>query len=934
MLKVAQAASIDDLLSQVIPPDVYDKRDMDEKVGKHAVANDILHEQFKKMMDKNKNFTTFIGEGFYGTIVPPVIERNFLSNPGWYTAYTPYQAEISQGRLTGLLIFQEMIRNLTGLDVAGSSLLDEASAAAEAMILSWNHTNKKYKKFLVDAEVFDASYKVISTVAEPLGIEVIRTKITKDTDLDGVFGVVLQNPDRLGRVEDKTALIKSLKANNPQTQVAVGCDLASLLLVKSPGEMGADMAFGNSQRFGVPMGFGGPAAAFFSCHKDLMRKLPGRIVGVSRDSQGNPAIRMALQTREQHIRREKATSNICTAQALLANMATFYAVYHRESGLTTISERIHNLAVYFARGAEALGLKVMEKTNFFDTVVLEFKSTQERDALYDHLLKNEQNLRKIDGNRLGLSTDEAKTVGDITKVLEVIEEHLNKRVDLKKILKDKFDVVIPWENRKRVGERILKHDIFHQIKGEHEMMRFLKYLENLDISLTKSMITLGSCTMKLNSAVEMIPLTWPQLNLHPYVPDAQSVGYKEMIDELSAYLLSVTRMDAISYNSNSGAAGEYAGLLSIRNYQRSKGQGHRNICLIPASAHGTNPASAIKSGFEVKIIASDPQGNIDLQDLKEKCELYKDNLSCFMVTYPSTHGVYEDTIKKAIDMIHQYGGEVYLDGANMNAQVGLTSPGYLGADVCHLNLHKTFCIPHGGGGPGMGPICVKKHLAPFTPSLRDGAKTGPISSAEFSSASILSISYLYMKAMGMSGLRQSSTFAILNANYMANRLRGHYNVLFSNPKGRVAHEFIIDIRDIKKASGIGEEDIAKRLIDFGFHSPTMSFPVGGTLMIEPTESENKEELDRFCDALIKIRDEIRLVQEGKYDKTDNPLRNAPHTAAMVLSDSWNHKYSREEAAYPLPWVKARGKYWPPVSRVDNVYGDKNLVVSLPADKIF
>ena len=934
MLKVVKTSSIDALMTETIPADVYNPKQLQEEVGKHPIPNDLLHQSFKAMLDKNKQFKTFIGEGFYPTIVPPVIERCFLSNPGWYTAYTPYQAEISQGRLTGLLIYQEMTRCLTGLDVAGASLLDEASAASEAMILSWGHSNKKGRRFIVDTDVFDASYKVIKTVAEPLGIEVVRTKITSDTDLDGAFGVLFQNPDSLGRVRDLTDVIKGIKGSSPSTLVSIGCDFASLMLVKSPGQMGADIAYGNSQRFGVPMGFGGPAAAFFACTTELMRKLPGRIVGMSKDSQGNPAIRMALQTREQHIRREKATSNICTAQALLANMSGFYAVYHREAGLKSISERIHYQAQLLSKGLQQLGLSLVEKSNFFDTVVIQFKGKAERDSAFDFMLKKEHNLRRVGDNMLSASCDETKTVDDLVQVLELFGVHLNKKIDLKALLGSDYQLSIGQDIQRKTASRILDNDIFHQIQGEHEMMRFLKHLENQDISLTKSMITLGSCTMKLNSAVEMIPLTWPQLNLHPYVPAGQAGGYKEMIDELGEYLCSATSFDAMSFNSNSGAAGEYAGLLSIRGYFKSKGQGHRNICLIPASAHGTNPASAIKAGFDVRIVASDAHGNIDLADLKAKCEQYKDNLCCFMVTYPSTHGVYEDTIRHAIDMIHQYGGQVYLDGANMNAQVGLTSPGFLGADVCHLNLHKTFCIPHGGGGPGMGPIGVKKHLAPFTPSLKQNSPTGPISSSEYSSASILSISYLYMKAMGNDGLRNSTKFAILNANYMANRLKDHYKVLYSNQNGRVAHEFIIDIRDIKKASGISEEDISKRLVDFGFHSPTMSFPVGGTLMIEPTESENKEELDRFCDALIKIREEIRMVEQGKYHPTDNPLRNAPHTATMVLSDKWDHKYSREEAAYPLPWVKLRGKYWPPVSRIDNVYGDKNLVVSLPKTKLF
>jgi glycine dehydrogenase len=934
MLKVVKTSTIDSLMTETIPADVYNQNQLREEVGKLPVANDLLHKQFKTMLQQNKQYKIFLGEGFYPTIVPPVIERCFLSNPGWYTAYTPYQAEISQGRLTALLIFQEMTRCLTGLEVAGASLLDEASAASEAMILSWNHTNKKGKRFLVDQDVYDASFKVINTVAEPLGIEVVRTRITADSDLDGVFGVLFQNPDNLGRVRDLTDVIKGIKEAAPSMLVSVGCDFASLMLVKSPGEMGADIAYGNAQRFGVPMGFGGPAAAFFSCTSELMRKLPGRIVGMSKDSQGNPAIRMALQTREQHIRREKATSNICTAQALLANMSGFYAVYHREAGLKTISERIHYQAQLLAKGLEKLGLTLVDKSNFFDTVVVSFKTKAERDAAYAYMLKKEHNLRRIGDNMLASSCDETKTVDDITTIIQLFAEHLGKQIDLKPLLSSDFQLSMAKNTRRVTQGRILDNDIFHQIQGEHEMMRFLKHLENQDISLTKSMITLGSCTMKLNSAVEMIPLTWPELNVHPYVPADQALGYKAMIDELSAFLCSVTSFDAMSFNSNSGAAGEYAGLLAIRGYFKSKGQNHRNLCLIPASAHGTNPASAIKAGFEVRIVASDPHGNIDLVDLKAKCEQYKDNLSCFMVTYPSTHGVYEDTIRKAIDMIHAYGGQVYLDGANMNAQVGLTSPGFLGADVCHLNLHKTFCIPHGGGGPGMGPIGVKKHLAPFTPSLQTSAATGPISSSEYSSASILSISYLYMKAMGNDGLRNATKFAILNANYMANRLKDHYKVLFSNQNGRVAHEFILDIRDIKKISGIGEEDIAKRLVDYGFHSPTMSFPVGGTLMIEPTESENKEELDRFCDALIKIREEIRMVEQGKYDPIDNPLKNAPHTAEMVMSDTWDHKYKREEAAYPLPWVKARGKYWPPVSRVNNVYGDKHLVVSLPKTRVF
>jgi glycine dehydrogenase len=934
MLKVVKTSTIDSLMKETIPEEVYNPNQLNEEIGRIPLANDLLHKHFKEMIGKNKQFKSYIGEGFYPTIVPPVIERCFLSNPSWYTAYTPYQAEISQGRLTGLLIYQEMTRCLTGMEVAGASLLDEASAASEAMILSWTHTNKKGKRFIVDQDVFEASLKVIKTVAEPLGIEVVQTKIGPNTDLDGVFGVLFQNPDSLGRVRDLTELIKGVKGTSPSTLVTVGCDFASLLLVKPPGEMGADIAYGNSQRFGVPLGFGGPAAAFFACTTELMRKLPGRIVGMSKDSQGNPAIRMALQTREQHIRREKATSNICTAQALLANMSGFYSVFHREEGLKNISERIHYQAQLLSKGLQHLGLTLVETSNFFDTVVVQFKSQAERDAAYEFMLKKEHNLRRIGANLLAASCDETKTVDDITGIIGLFGEHLGKKVDVTPLLSYDFQVSINRNVRRHPAGRILDNDIFHQIKGEHEMMRFLKFLENQDISLTKSMITLGSCTMKLNSAVEMIPLTWPELNVHPYVPVNQALGYKAMIDELGAYLCSATSFDHMSFNSNSGAAGEYAGLLAIRGYFKSRGETHRNICLIPASAHGTNPASAIKAGFDVRIVASDPHGNIDLVDLKAKCEQYKDNLCSFMVTYPSTHGVYEDTIRKAIDMIHQYGGQVYLDGANMNAQVGLTSPGYLGADVCHLNLHKTFCIPHGGGGPGMGPIGVKKHLAPFCPSMRSGAATGPISSSEYSSASILSISYLYMKAMGNEGLRNSTKFAILNANYMANRLKEHYKVLFSNEHGRVAHEFIIDIRDIKKASGIGEEDIAKRLVDYGFHSPTMSFPVGGTLMIEPTESENKEELDRFCDALIHIREEIRMVEQGKYHATDNPLRNAPHTATMVLSDKWDHKYTREQAAYPLPWVKTRGKYWPPVSRIDNVYGDKHLVVSLPKTRVF
>ena len=930
MLKKVKSASLDSLLKETIPANVYDANSMNEEIGKHPIVNDLLHQQFKEMMKQNKNYASFLGEGFYGTIVPPVIERNFLSNPGWYTAYTPYQAEISQGRLTGLLMFQELIASLTGMEVSGSSLLDEASAAAEAMVLGFYHSNKKLRRFLVDEDVFDVSYQVVRTVAEPLGIEVIRTKITEQTDLEGAFGVIIQNPDRLGRVIDRTALISHIKSGHPNVLVTVGCDLASLLLVKSPGEMGADIAYGNAQRFGVPMGFGGPAAAFFTVKKELLRKIPGRIVGFSKDSQGNQAIRMALQTREQHIRREKASSNICTAQALLANMSTFYAIYHQESGLINISERIHFLTQYLGRGLEQLGLNLLEKASFFDTIVINFADKAKRDSFNQFFLKNEHNFKLIGETQIRISCDETKTVADITRILDLASSHLNKKLDTSKLQIASYKVSVPVEQQRKKGQdgRIISHNIFHQIKGEHEMMRLLKYLENLDISLTKSMITLGSCTMKLNSAVEMIPLTWPELNLHPYVPRDQSAGYQSMIDELTEYLKSATGMDDVCYNSNSGATGEYAGLLSIRTYQRSINQASRNICLIPASAHGTNPASAVKLGYEVKIVASDQKGNIDLADLKEKCEQYKQDLACIMITYPSTHGVYEDTIRTAIDMVHQYGGQVYLDGANMNAQVGLTSPGFLQADVCHLNLHKTFCIPHGGGGPGMGPICVKKHLAPFVPTLRGSAPTGPIASSEYASASILSISYLYMKAMGASGLRRATVFAILNANYMVQRLKDHYSILYANEEGRVAHEFILDIRVLKKDTGISEEDIAKRLVDYGFHSPTMSFPVTGTLMIEPTESENKEELDRFCDALINIREEARKVKEGIFDKVDNPLKNAPHTAEMVSASEWTHKYTREEAAYPLPWVRTRGKYWPPVSRIDNVYGDKNLEVRL------
>jgi glycine dehydrogenase len=927
MLATIKADSIDDLVNSTVPDSIriHDPLALGESCSEQATLA-----QLKQIASENIVNTSYIGMGYYDTLVPAVILRNVLENPGWYTAYTPYQPEISQGRLEGLLNYQQMVMDLTGMNIANASLLDEATAAAEAMSLCRRSNRLKTNKFFIANTLHPQTIDVLKTRAEYLGYELIIGDAETELADHQVFGVIVQYPDTTGKVVDIEPLIE--QAHQQNALVCIATDLMSLVLLKSPSEMGADVVLGSSQRFGVPMGYGGPHAAFFATRDKFKRAMPGRVIGVSIDSRGNRAYRMAMQTREQHIRREKATSNICTAQALLANMAGFYAIYHGKKGLKTIANRIHRFTSLVAKGLQQHGITLLN-TSWFDTLTLEIGDQQT--AIYQRALDAGINLRLVDNNRLGISLDERKTRGDIALLFDVLlgDSH---GLDINTLDKSIIDESFSGIDAKLLRQDdILTHPVFNQYHSETEMLRYLKRLENSDLSLTHAMIPLGSCTMKLNATSELIPVTWREFaDIHPFAPLQQTQGYAKLIQQLASWLDEVTGYDATSLQPNSGAQGEYAGLLAIRGYQRSIGQGHRHICLIPSSAHGTNPASATMLNMKVVIIKCDDAGNIDVTDLREKAEQYAEDLSSLMVTYPSTHGVFEEAIVEVCDIVHKNGGQVYLDGANLNAQLGLSKPGFFGSDVSHLNLHKTFAIPHGGGGPGVGPIGVKSHLAPFLPSHSvipiEGldVKNKAVSAAPFGSAAILPVSWMYMKLLGAEGLKKSTEIAILSANYITERLAEHYPVLYRGKKGRVAHECIIDIRDIETASGINNEDIAKRLIDYGFHAPTMSFPVTGTLMIEPTESESKQEIDRFCDAMIAIREEIKQVQSGEWTVENNPLRNAPHTM-LDLAEHWNRPYSQQIAIFPQG-VSIQHKYWPTVNRVDNVYGDRNLICSCPS----
>ena len=920
MLTTLGYDSIDALTASVIPESIKGTSVLGLSAGQSEA--DALAD-IKAIAAKNKLFKTYIGQGYYNTHTPAPILRNLLENPAWYTAYTPYQPEISQGRLESLLNFQTLISDLTGLPIANASLLDEATAAAEAMTFCKRLSkNKSSHKFFASAHCHPQTLDVLQTRAEPLGIEVVVADELQLADVSEFFGALLQYPASNGDVFDYRELVERFHAAN--ALVAVAADLLALTLLTPPGEFGADVAIGSAQRFGVPLGFGGPHAAYFSTRDAYKRDMPGRLVGVSIDRFGKTALRLAMQTREQHIRREKATSNICTAQVLLANIASMYAVYHGPRGLTRIANRVHHLTAILAKGLSHLGVNA-EQSFFFDSITL---NTGARTAdLHAKARGQEINLREVDGQRLGVSLDETTKQADVEVLWSLFAAEGQALPDFA-ALADSVEARLPAELKRQSA--ILSHPVFNRYHSETELMRYLRRLADKDLALDRTMIPLGSCTMKLNAASEMIPVTWAEFgNLHPFAPAEQSAGYQQLTDELEAMLCAATGYDAISLQPNAGSQGEYAGLLAIRAYHQSRGDERRDICLIPSSAHGTNPATANMAGMRVVVTACDARGNVDIEDLRAKAIEHREHLAALMITYPSTHGVFEEGIREICGIIHDNGGQVYIDGANMNAMVGLCAPGKFGGDVSHLNLHKTFCIPHGGGGPGVGPIGVKSHLAPFMPGhARMERKEGAVCAAPFGSASILPITWMYIRMMGGEGLKRASQLAILNANYISRRLEEHYPVLYTGSNGLVAHECILDLRPLKETSGISVDDVAKRLIDFGFHAPTMSFPVAGTLMIEPTESESKEELDRFCDAMIKIREEIRAVESGALDKDDNPLKNAPHTAAELVGE-WSHPYSREQAVYPVASL-IEGKYWPPVGRVDNVFGDRNLVCACPS----
>ncbi|SFU63127.1 aminomethyl-transferring glycine dehydrogenase [Pseudoduganella namucuonensis] len=924
MLDVLGYATRAALIDAIVPPSIRNKSALPLGQFHEPMPETEALSKLKGLASKNKVLKSLIGQGYYNTHTPGVILRNIFENPAWYTAYTPYQPEISQGRLEAILNFQQVVTDLTGMGIANASMLDEGTAAAEAMTLIQRVGKSKSNLFYVANDVLPQTLEVVQTRALPLGIEVRTFDPAELAGVSGAFGVLLQYPGANGVVRDYRAGVEAVKAAG--AMVVVAADLLALTMLTPPGEWGADVVIGNSQRFGVPLGFGGPHAGYLSTRDEFKRSMPGRLVGVTIDQQGNKAYRLALQTREQHIRREKATSNICTAQVLLAVIASMYAVYHGPAGLLQIAKRVHRYTGILAANLRTLGYSVND--TFFDTLTVK---TDRADALHAAAVAHGVNLRKIDANHVGVSLDETANRADIATLWSVFAAGVSNAPAA-----PDFDTVEAGVERafpEALGRQsaYLTHPVFNRYHSETEMLRYLRSLADKDLALDRTMIPLGSCTMKLNATSEMIPVTWPEFSsIHPFAPNDQTVGYREMIDQLEEMLCAVTGYAAVSLQPNAGSQGEYAGLLVIQKYHQSRGEGHRNICLIPSSAHGTNPASANMVGMQVVVTACDERGNVDLADLKAKAEQHSKNLACVMVTYPSTHGVFEDGIQELCDIIHSHGGQVYIDGANMNALVGVAAPGAFGGDVSHLNLHKTFCIPHGGGGPGVGPIGVGAHLAKFLPNQRSNGYVrsedgiGSISAAPFGSASILPISWMYIAMMGGAGLTSATETAILNANYIARRLAPHYPVLYSGHDGLVAHECILDLRPLTDATGISNEDVAKRLMDFGFHAPTMSFPVPGTLMIEPTESEAKAELDRFIDAMIAIRGEIAKVESGEFDKANNPLKFAPHTAEVLMSDNWDRKYSREVAAYPVPSLR-RQKYWPTVGRADNVYGDRNLM---------
>lgn len=926
MLEVVNASSLDDLISQTVPGRIRLKKPLDLPI---ALSEKAYLDKLKQTASKNKVFKSYIGQGYYGVVLPGVIQRNVFENPGWYTQYTPYQAEIAQGRLQALLNFQTAIIDLTGMEIANASLLDEATAAAEAMFMQYNlRKNKSADTYFVDSNVFPQTLDVLKTRALSYGIKLEIGSFGVSELNDTVFGALVQYPAANGQIEDYTRFASSLRELG--CTLCVAADLLSLALLAPPGEWGADVVIGSSQRFGIPMGFGGPHAAYFATKEAFKRNIPGRIIGVSIDSAGNYALRMALQTREQHIRRDKASSNICTAQALLAIMAGFYAVYHGPQGIKKIAERIHGLSLLLRDALSALGYD-QRNTAFFDTIVLETGDLC--GALHAEALNNDINLHYDKDNTIGITVDETTDLEDVKTLIRIFAKVKGKNLNDVGLdeLTSSLRSPIPKELVRQSA--FLTHEVFNSHHSEHEMLRYIKSLEAKDLSLCHSMIPLGSCTMKLNATAEMIPVTWAEFaHIHPFAPMDQVGGYMQLLDELDNWLCEITGFAKMSFQPNSGAQGEYTGLMVIRAYHEDRGDSHRNVVLIPASAHGTNPASATMAGLRVVVVNCDSHGNIDVEDLKAKAAQHKENLSCLMVTYPSTHGVFEESIIDVCQIVHDHGGQVYMDGANMNAQVGLTSPATIGADVCHLNLHKTFCIPHGGGGPGMGPIGVAQHLAPFLPGhtvvdLQEAKSISAISAAPFGSASILVISHAYIAMMGGEGLTDATKYAILNANYIKARLEQAYHVLYSGSNGRCAHEMILDCRGFKN-HGIEVSDIAKRLMDYGFHAPTVSFPVAGTLMVEPTESEPKAELDRFCDALIAIRKEIQEIEDGSANRQDNVLKNAPHTISIVSDDHWDRPYSRQQAAFPLPFVRQH-KFWPSVGRVNDSHGDRSLVCSCP-----
>ena len=921
MLKQLGYDSMEKFITDVVPESIYETGVMnlpDAQTEQQTLST------MREIANQNDLKKSLIGMGYYNTVTPPVIQRNVLENPAWYTAYTPYQAEISQGRLEAILNFQTLIKDLTGMEIANASLLDEATAAAEAMTMAQRISRSKATQFFVSKDCLPQTIAVIETRAKPLGIDVVVGDHRKDCNPELCFAGLFQYPSVNGGIDDFQDTIKALQAN--KGLVIVATDLLALTLLTSPGELGADIVVGNSQRFGVPLGYGGPHAAFMATSDKHKRNMPGRLIGVSVDSAGEPALRMALQTREQHIRREKATSNVCTAQALLAVMASFYAVFHGPEGLKRIALRVHRQTAILANALESLGYTLHAET-FFDTLTV--TTDDQTIALHQAARDAGYNLREIDDNTLGLSLDETITREDLQVLIEVFAAGQNVDID--------FDAAITLRlpDKLHRSSEYLTHPVFHRYRSETEIMRYMRLLADKDLALDRAMIPLGSCTMKLNAAVEMMPVTWDNFGqLHPFVPLDQAQGYRRLIQEVEQMLCACTGYDNVSLQPNAGSQGEYAGLLAIQGYHHSRGDTQRTVCLIPSSAHGTNPASAIMAGLRVVVVACDAEGNVDLTDLANKCEQHSNELSSIMITYPSTHGVFEEQVREVCAMVHEHGGQVYIDGANLNAQVGLCSPGHYGGDVSHLNLHKTFCIPHGGGGPGIGPIGVRAHLAPYLPCyavIKDAdspAVTGPVSAAPWGSASILPITWSYINLMGAEGLTEATRTAILSANYIASRLADHYPVLYKGRNGQVAHECIIDLRQLKDSCGVSVDDVAKRLIDYGFHAPTMSFPVAGTLMIEPTESESLQEVDRFCDAMISIRDEIREIESGKIEHEQSALFHAPHTLKVVTADTWDRAYSRKNAAYPVDTLY-KNKYWPSVGRVDNVHGDRHLVCSCP-----